>query len=149
MNTEENHESYIENAIDWALDHVGSTDYPLLCLAFVEDAYERANHIEVFGGDSAAESAEQYGTVEEPALPPRGTLVFYDCYGTIEGEYRNWGHVGISLGDGNVVHSWKEVRVDPFMDIEKLKPAEGWTPPRYIGWTSVEHFLEGHRKRDW
>jgi len=130
----------------WALGKLGSTDYLLRCLAFVEDAYERANNIEVFGGDSAAESAEQYGTVLEPELAPRGALVFYDCFGTIHGEYRNWGHVGISLGDGNVIHSWQEVRVDQFMAVEKLRPAEGWTAPRYISWTPVERFLAGHRK---
>jgi hypothetical protein len=41
-------------AVAWALDHVGSTGCAGRCLGFVEDAYERSNAIEVFGGDSAA-----------------------------------------------------------------------------------------------
>jgi len=31
-----------------------------ICLAFVEDALERSNEIEIFGGDTAKESADLY-----------------------------------------------------------------------------------------
>jgi ABC-type uncharacterized transport system permease subunit len=44
-------------AIEWALARRSDSGYALRCLAFVEDASERPNGIEVFGGASAAESA--------------------------------------------------------------------------------------------
>lgn len=40
----------IESAICWAKERLGSQEYPLRCLAFVEDAYERSNGIEMWGG---------------------------------------------------------------------------------------------------
>ncbi|MDF2581303.1 MAG: hypothetical protein K0S49_2882 [Microbacterium sp.] len=48
------------NAVAWALGHAGSTTYTTRCLAFVEDAIERSNDLEMFGGDDAAESARLY-----------------------------------------------------------------------------------------
>jgi hypothetical protein len=59
MNSE--FETYIANAIRWAQEHLGATDYAGRCLAFVEDAYEKGNHVEIFGGSSAQESADEYG----------------------------------------------------------------------------------------
>ncbi|MEV5615168.1 MULTISPECIES: hypothetical protein [Streptomyces] len=44
-----------ENAIAWARQHLGTESYASRCLAFVEDAYERPNELELFGGDCAAE----------------------------------------------------------------------------------------------
>ena len=34
-------EELIENAIKWALNKQDQAEYPLRCLAFVEDAYEK------------------------------------------------------------------------------------------------------------
>jgi len=138
-------------AVAWALARVGDTGYALRCLAFVEDAYERANEIEVFGGASATESAALYGlssySGNEP--PPAGSLVFYACGGPVDGTWRDWGHVGLALGDGRVVHAWDAVRVDAAAAVEELEPAAGWTRPRLVGWASVERVLEGHRARRW
>jgi hypothetical protein len=138
-------------AIDWALRHLGGRGYALRCLAFVEDAYERANGIEVFGGASAAESAALYGicpyALDDP--PPAGALVFYACGGSLDGTWRDWGHVGLALGDCRVVHAWDVVRVDNAAAVEGLEPAAGWTRPRLIGWASVERVIAGHRPRRW
>ena len=134
-------------AVRWALDRVGDETYRLRCLAFVEDAFERANAIEIFGGSSAQESAELYGV--EPyrvdAPPPAGSLVFYGCGGPVDGVWREWGHVGLALGDGRVVHAWDRVRVDGATAVSELDPATGWTAPVLLGWTSVDRLLEGHR----
>ena len=142
---------YAAAAVGWALDRLGESTYPLRCLAFVEDAYERPNEIEVFGGDSAAASANRYGI--EPYLtrspPPAGAFVFYDCAGPVDGTQRDWGHVGLALGDGRVVHAWDEVRVDDALEVQALRPAAGWTAPRLIGWTPPTRILEGHRPRAW
>jgi cell wall-associated NlpC family hydrolase len=138
-------------AIGWALRRLGDRGYALRCLAFVEDAYERANGIEVFGGSSAAESAQQYGVqpYEDNALPPAGSLVFYAAEGPSGGIHRDWGHVGLALGDGRVLHAWDEVRIDEARAVEELEPAPGWTQPRLIGWTAAARLLAGHRPRRW
>lgn len=138
-------------AVDWALARVGDRSYALRCLAFVEDAYERANQIEVFGGATATESAELYGLepYREDDPPPAGSLVFYAAEGPIGGQRRDWGHVGLALGDGRVIHAWDEVRVDPATELQGLTPAEGWTTPVIIGWTPRDRVLQGHRPRHW
>lgn len=138
-------------AVAWALAHVGDATYALRCLAFVEDSYERANGIEVFGGASATESAALYGVLpysgDNP--PPAGALVFYACGGPVDGEWRDWGHVGLALGDGRVVHAWDVVRIDEAAAIGSLTPAPGWTAPRLLGWTPSDRLLAGHRDRAW
>ena len=53
-------EKLTENMIRWAENKLGSTKHAGWCLAFVEDALEMSNHIEIFGGDSAKESCEMY-----------------------------------------------------------------------------------------
>ncbi|HAG42841.1 MAG TPA: hypothetical protein DCL31_04985, partial [Clostridium sp.] len=57
---EKNYEKYVNNAIEWAKNHLNSREYCYHCLAFVEDALERSNDIEIFGGDTAKESADLY-----------------------------------------------------------------------------------------
>ena len=138
-------------ATRWALERIGDRSHAGRCLAFVEDAIERPNGIEVFGGSTAQESAKQYGP--EPYLPDAppvsGSLVFYECEGPADGAWRTWGHVGMALGDGRVVHAWDEVRVDDATAIEGLPPRAGWSPARLLGWVPLSRVLEGHRQRRW
>ncbi len=143
------YQTYIENAVKWAKEQLGSDAYLFMCLAFVEDAYEKGNAIEIFGGSTATESAEEYGVHTEPETPPLGAFVFYACSGPIKGVEKNWGHVGLSCGDGRVIHAWDKVREDDYLAIEHLAGAPGWTSPRYIGWTPVERIMQGHQKRSW
>jgi cell wall-associated NlpC family hydrolase len=133
---------YAANAIEWARARLGDTDYATRCLAFVEDAIERSNGIEIFGGDYAAESALLYGSAENSGVPPLGALVFYDGVGDIMGTRRNWGHVGLSLGDGLVIHAWDRVRIDDHRAIAALTPAPGWEPLSPAGWTPLSRVLE-------
>lgn len=137
----------VENAIRWARAQIGSAAYPFRCLAFVEDAYEIANDIEIFGGSTAKESADSYRLTAD-GLPPAGAFVFYDCFGTLFDSYQNWGHVGLSLGDGRVIHAWDQVRIDGCRAVETLAGAPGWTSPRYLGWAGADQILRGHRRRD-
>ena len=53
----------IENSIEWAESRLGDSQYVGWCLSFIEDALEISNGIELFGGDSAKESAELYADV--------------------------------------------------------------------------------------
>lgn len=135
---------YIDAAIQWATERLGSTDYAYRCYLFVEDAYELGNKIVLDGqGTTAREAADAYQAERHTDAPTRGAYVFYDCFGTIDGEYRNWGHIGISLGEGLVVHAWDEARVDGYLEIEQLAPAPGWAKPKYIGWAPASVFLRG------
>jgi hypothetical protein len=68
--------SYIENSIDWAKQKLGSVEYQFLCLAFVEDAYEKGNNVEIFGGSTAKESADEYRVWNNTGVPPLGAFVF-------------------------------------------------------------------------
>ncbi|WP_125776805.1 NlpC/P60 family protein [Antribacter gilvus] len=140
---------YIDNAVAWAHAALGSTAYTTRCLAFVEDAYERSNEVEVFGGDSARESAELYAAHESSGEPPRGAFVFYDNTGELLGTRQNWGHVGLSLGDGLVIHAWDRVRLDSYLAVQDLAGPPGWDSPRLVGWTPVERIFEGSRPRVW
>lgn len=137
-------DTLVQNAIDWAKAHLGSEEYRLQCLGFIEDALERSNGIEIFGGDSARESAELYEVHNNMGLPPAGAFVFYSCSGLVEGEVMDWGHCGLSLGDGNVIHAWDKVRIDGYLEVEKLSPAPGWSQPVFIGWAPLEQILIGH-----
>lgn len=108
---------------------------------------ERSNNIEIFGGDSAKESADLYEAYRNVNIPPAGTFVFYDCFGDINGKSRNWGHAGLSLGDGKVIHAWDQVRIDPYLAVEKLTSAPGWSQPHFIGWVPLERILEGFKRK--
>lgn len=138
---------YIDNAINWAKDHLGSVNYAYICLAFVEDALERSNNVEIFGGDSAKESADLYDDSISEGIPPKGSFVFYDCSGPINGDYRNWGHVGLSLGNGKVIHAWDKVRIDGYLEVENLNGAPGWGSPKIIGWVLLDRIMEGFQKK--
>ena len=81
--------------------------------------------------------------------PPAGAYVFYACGGPVDGVLREWGHVGLALGDGRVVHAWDVVRVDDARAIPALPPAAGWDAPRPIGWAAPEKVLRGHAPRNW
>ena len=131
----------IDRAIGWAKDGLNRTDYTFKCLAFVEDADERANGIEMFGGSSATESAAMY-EVNADSAPARGAFVFYRTSGPVDGEMYDWGHVGLCVGDGIVIHAWDTVRMDDYLAIQNLQGAPGWSRPEYIGWTPPEVFLK-------
>ena len=133
-------EKLTENMIRFAESKLGSTEYAGWCLAFIEDALEISNDIEVFGGDSAKESCELYKDALQGGVPERGAFVFYDCLCPSENGPVNWGHSGVSLGDGRVIHAWDKVRIDDYLAIEKLTALTG-DHPEYLGWVALERIL--------
>ncbi len=141
----------IAAALDWAQTKLGDPGYAGRCYAFCEDAYELGGGIILDGqGTTAWEAACAYQARDRTrGIPPRGAYVFYECYGPLKGEapqkVRNWGHVGLSLGDGRVIHAWNVVRMDGYLDIPRLDPAPGWSPAVYAGWAPPEVFLRGAR----
>lgn len=130
----------IENSIAWAESRLGESGYAGWCLSFIEDALEQSNGIEIFGGDSAKESACLYADAMRQGVPPRGAFVFYDCLCPCGDAPVNWGHCGLGLGGGRVIHAWDRVRIDDYRQIEELRALSG-DRPRYIGWVPVERVL--------
>ena len=134
-------EDLTENMIHWAETRLGSTEYAGWCLSFIEDALEKSNAIEIFGGDSAKESAMLYADGMRQGIPERGAFVFYDCICQGPDGPVNWGHCGISLGGGRIIHAWDTVRIDDYRDIEAMTALSG-DHPRYINWVPVEVVLK-------
>ena len=97
----------VEGAISWASGFVGGgTEYQELCLKFVRDAYASAG-ADIGGPVGSNVTAVQWWSAhageQHPgdANPPRGALVFWA--GTMAFPE---GHVGISLGGGQVISSY-------------------------------------------
>ena len=67
-----------ENMIRWAEDKLGSREYAGWCLSFIEDALEKSNGIEIFGGDSAKASALLYADGMRQGIPERGAFPLSD-----------------------------------------------------------------------
>ena len=130
-----------ENMINWAENKLGSSEYAGWCLSFIEDALEKSNGIEVFGGDSAKESCDLYKDALQGGVLERGAFVFYDCLCPSENGPVNWGHCGISFGEGRVIHAWDMVRIDDYLAIEKLTALTG-DHPKYLGWVALERVLK-------
>ena len=130
-----------QNAITWALAREGKAEYVGWCLSFIEDAVEKGNDIELFGGDCAKESALLYADGMHQGEPEPGAFVFYDCQGAVNGQMMDWGHCGLCIGNGQVIHAWDRIRTDHYRALEQLSPAHGWTAPRYFGWVPLERVL--------
>lgn len=126
--------------ISWAKEKLGSPNYAGWCLSFIEDALEISNDIEIFGGDSAKESSEMYKDALENGCPEFGAFVFYDCLCLSEDGPVNWGHCGICIGNGQIIHAWDKVRIDDYLKIEQLTALTG-DHPKYIGWVPVSRVL--------
>ncbi|MFJ8065602.1 hypothetical protein ACIQYS_13295 [Psychrobacillus sp. NPDC096426] len=57
------------------------------------------------------------------------------------------GALGLSIGNGEVIHAWDKVGINNYLDIEKLKTAIGWEKPKYIGWVSLERIMVGFQRK--
>lgn len=132
------HQLLMKRAMSWGLHHLDCESYALRCLSFVEDCLEKGSGILVPKGTSAKQMAALYRVTPREEIPPPGVLVFYDSFGPIQGMRKNWGHVGLSLGEGDVIHAWDRVRIDHYLEIEKLPVGDGWSQPVYLGWVPVD-----------
>ena len=127
----------VEDAINWAIEQEGKTDWSGYCLKFVREAFDG----EVIEGWTSAEAARQQLETEGKFYswsdcwnPPKGALIFFSALD----EYEPYGHIGIYLGNQSVVHSYDKVRVDTKEDdinkgiviVEGLGKVDS-----YIGWS--------------
>lgn len=115
----------IETAISYAYNQKNTNaDYwRQYCAAFVWACYYRGAGI----GNSSYATAREMGDAlitHQDANPPRGAFVFWykssDPYGAA-------GHVGLALGDGNVIHAFASVTVTSINYVNNC----GYT---YRGW---------------
>jgi hypothetical protein len=106
----------VERAINWALAQRGAHSWDFKCLRFVNDAYQYAG-VAPRRWYSAIEVARALRASSHKGVPPRGAYVFY---------WSRSGHVGLSLGGGQIVHAFgsQGVVVSDYLRI-------GMT---YIGW---------------
>jgi len=74
-------------------------------------------------------------------IPERGAFVFYDCICLGPDGPVNWGHCGISLGEGRILHAWDTVRIDDYREIEAMTALSG-DHPKYIGWVPLKRVLK-------
>ena len=75
-------------------------------MGFVEDAYEKGAGVEFAEYYFTKEAADKLDAGRNTGIPTFGAFVFYDCWETLNRKLRNWGHVGLSIGEGKVVHAW-------------------------------------------
>ncbi|HEY6886968.1 MAG TPA: NlpC/P60 family protein [Solirubrobacter sp.] len=103
-------------AIEWALGKLGNTNYHYWCLRFVANAYgaDRAGYA---SAQVAANALHPRDAAKGVGAAPAGALVFF--------RWETDGHVGISLGDGRMVHAVATVRAEA--------PDAYWRS-RYLGW---------------
>ena len=94
----------ITKAIAWAEKMIGAGGYAYDCQKFVGDAY-RETGTSPATYTCAKAAADALDAKDSSGAPPRGAYVFYDWSGTLNGVYKNWGHVGLSVGDGKIIHA--------------------------------------------
>lgn len=133
-------EKIIENMIRWAKRETGNREYAGQYLSFINDALEKSGGSAVFVGNSANDSSESYSSALRFGAPERGALVFYDCLYRGENAPANYGHCGIALDGGAVIHALNDVRIDNYLAIEKLTSRNG-DHLRYIGWVEIDRLL--------
>mgnify|MGYP000285868757 CR=1 FL=1 len=119
---------WTEAATNWAEQHLGSGKWSGLCLRFVANAFMQKED-KPAGWPSALDAAREfYRFNQEPCgwqYAPKGALIFFDREGI-----NDYGHVGIYLGNGSIIHAYGTVRVDTVEEVI-AKPDVG----RYLGWS--------------
>jgi len=115
----------ITKAIAWAEKMIGDTSYAYECQIFVGDTY-RETGTSPATYTCAKAAADALDAKDSSGTPPRGAYVFYDWSGTLNRVYKNWGHVGLSVGNGKIIHASETNPVEK-SQYDKI----GLT---YIGW---------------
>ena len=120
----------IESAIAWANNEKNNDPggYAGYCAAFVMDAYQHGAGLTGTGlSKNRPATARQMGDAlitHTDANPPRGACVFW--YKASD-PYNHAGHVGLSLGDGTVIHAFSAIKVTKISTVNN----SGYT---YRGW---------------
>jgi hypothetical protein len=107
------------SALEWARTQLGSTIWAYRCERFVEEAYGTRY---IF---ASAWVAAQHVTLHHSPVTsaPPGTLVYFGP----DSANRGYGHVGLSLGGGNIISALETVQIT---DIPKSR----YWSSLYLGW---------------
>lgn len=126
------------NYIQVTYPNLSTTDYPGACGRFVFNAFGAKNG---WGFNTATEAWNGQANKHVCEEPPRGVAVpiWFEWWGTVNNEYKNWGHVAISLPDGRVLTSPvnpkpNTPRQDILLSIKDMMAALGGKIS-YLGWT--------------
>lgn len=122
-----------EGAIAYAMNpgvnpNTGTEDWAYWCLALVNGAYGGGTD-GLLRTASATEAYEAYaatGRVQQDSNPPRGALVWFEFK---DANGVDWGHVGISLGDGTYVGTLTDGTNTGVRPIDGNLPYRGWSFP--------------------
>lgn len=128
---------WAEEAIEWGENHTNSTNWweeveqQGYCLRFVANAFMQKYVEGQSVWNSALEAASQlYRFDQEPggwANSPRGAVILFDKEGK-----NNFGHVGIYLGDGRILHAHGSVQnttIEAAMAYSDVGRYLGWSYP--------------------
>ena len=125
----------IEEAIKWAEGQdQNSLRWNDLCLKFVSEAYGTGESINPkttgwqWPNDAIAKLGDSFYQANECCNPPRGSLIFF----SVTGENEIYGHIGIYLGNGKVVHAYGTPRVDNLAGGDGVEQLS--TIGSYLGW---------------
>jgi len=125
-------EDEIEEAINWAKNHLGTYEYNLYCLRFVLNSYTKGANISVQRYNYAFLSAKETNARSNINKKiPRGAFIYFNWWGEINGIYRNWGHVGLALNDTEMIHAYGSVRKD-LIEFSNDYEYIGWAWPNII-----------------
>lgn len=105
--------------ITWAKAQLGRTDYKGYCQRFVHHAYGKS-----YGYASAKACYNDIGrkdTIANLSKVPIGSLVFFDSH-------PQYGHVGIYIGNGQVIHGVSTVRIETMTTGWLARDYQGWAP---------------------
>lgn len=134
----------VEKAINLARSQDGKEDWKGYCLGFVGQAFGQESTGWLSPVDAIEKLGDRFYPVEKCQNPPRGALIFFSAkgkwcgasYGCID--LADYGHIGIYLGHGEVLHAYGRVRTQTLTAVEQLattdsKGNKSWIDS-YIGW---------------
>lgn len=142
----------VEQVIEWAtaLDRT-SENWRNLCLRFIANAFGQENAGYNHPNELKNELGDEFYSPFNGWNPPRGALIFFSGQGSEAGvDYAECGHIGIYLGNGEVVHAYGEVKTQELAGspgIEREKYIDfymGWAypPEEWISALGCQHYVD-------
>lgn len=108
--------------VDHAMTYLGKTGYSGLCQKFVRSVGQD-NGLPHGGADSALQACSMWRVSTSLDNIPVGAAVYLRGK---SGDGYKYGHVGIYIGDGKVIHAQSTVRIDDLSTLLKTYTYLGW-----------------------
>jgi hypothetical protein len=133
-------ESWSKKAIEWGTNHMNSLKWSGYCMNFVACAFQQS--VNGYAGGDADDMAKKLSLFGRDLNPyvldstpggwdiiPKGAIVFFDA--TPANEY---GHVGIHIGKGWIIHAFGRVMKTQISAATSLKENGKLVVGSYMGW---------------